>query len=78
MKIIIIQVNIFPNRFTSVIAATAEESEKNTIGTTIVKSRFRNTSPNGLKKEACSLKMMPENEPTIMEKIKNNRKEIAF
>jgi hypothetical protein len=49
--------------------------EKKTIGTTMVKSRLRKTSPNGLKNQERFLKMMPSKEPKIMEKIKSSEKE---
>jgi hypothetical protein len=49
------------------IPATAEEIEKNTRGTTIVKSRLRKISPKGLKIMAFSLKTMPKTQPREMD-----------
>jgi hypothetical protein len=74
-KMTIIEVRILPRRFKSVIAATAEDMEKKTIGTTMVKSRLRKTSPKGLKNQQRSLKTRPSKEPRIMEKIKSSEKE---
>lgn len=46
---------IFPKRRMLVIDATAEEIEKKTSGTIVVKRRLRKTSPNGLKTIASFL-----------------------
>jgi hypothetical protein len=44
-------------------AATAEEMEKKTKGTTMVKSKLRKMSPKGLKTIAFSLKINPKTHP---------------
>jgi len=44
--------------------ATAEEIEKKTNGTTMVKSKLRKISPKGLKIMAFSLKINPNRHPT--------------
>ena len=74
VKTTIMAVNIFPSRFKSDIPATADEMEKKTRGTTIVKRRLRNISPSGLRTAASFLKMIPRTEPIMMDIIKMNEK----
>jgi hypothetical protein len=51
------------------IPATAEEMEKKTRGTMTVKSRFRKTSPKGLKMAASFLKTIPSRAPMTIERM---------
>jgi hypothetical protein len=46
--------------------ATAEEIEKKTRGTTMVKSKLRKISPKGLKTTDLSLKINPSKHPAEM------------
>jgi len=48
-------------------AATAEEMEKKTSGTTMVKRRLRKMSPKGLKTSDFSLKIRPKMHPKEIE-----------
>ena len=73
-KMRIIHANILIRRFTSVIAAIADDMEKKTSGTTVVKSRLRKISPKGLNKVAFCLKTTPRREPMTIEKINNSEK----
>jgi len=53
--------------------ATAEEIEKNTSGTTAVKSRLRNTSPSGLSPSASLPRISPRADPTAMKRSSTRR-----
>jgi hypothetical protein len=66
---------ILPRRLILLFAAIAEESEKNTSGTTAVKRRLRNTSPKGLSLAAFSPSKNPIAAPAITDpsSIKVNR-----
>ena len=58
---------IFPKRRKLTIEAMEELMEKNTIGTTRVKIRFKNTSPNGFNTTAFSPAITPITQPTAID-----------
>ena len=67
IKTTIIHNKIDPKRLRSVMAATVDDNEKKTSGTTMVKSKLRKISPKGLKTTAFSLKINPKMQPKEIE-----------
>ena len=69
---------ICPSLFIFTIFAMDDEIVKKTSGTTSVYIKFKNTSPNGFKTVASSLKMTPINDPIKTEPIKMSGKINGF